>query len=74
MSALLCCGPCFDSQYLTEDGLIYPWLDSLLISMDEKVNKCHLQWKLIYKLIQFNLKINCKCVSTICLPNTNMDQ
>ncbi|XP_055323770.1 protein furry isoform X11 [Sitodiplosis mosellana] len=37
MSALLCCGPCFDPQYLTEEGLIYPWLDSLLISMDEKV-------------------------------------
>ncbi|XP_031631504.1 protein furry isoform X4 [Contarinia nasturtii] len=37
MSVLLCCGPCFDPQYLTEDGLIYPWIDSLLISMDEKV-------------------------------------
>lgn len=37
MSALLCCGPCFDSQYLTEDGLIYPWLDTLLISTDDKV-------------------------------------
>lgn len=37
MSALLCCGPCFDSQYLMEDGLIYPWLDTLLISTDDKV-------------------------------------
>lgn len=37
MSALLCCGPCFDPQYLTEDGLIYPWLDTLLISTDDKV-------------------------------------
>lgn len=39
MSALLCCGPCFDSQYLTEDGLIYPWLDTLLISTDDKVTE-----------------------------------
>lgn len=42
MSALLCCGPCFDGQYLTEDGLIYPWLDSLLISRDDKVSSVKL--------------------------------
>lgn len=38
MSALLCCGPCFDGQYLAEEGLIYHWLDSLLITPDEKVS------------------------------------
>lgn len=37
MSALLCCGPIFESQYLLEDGVLYKWLDSLLISKDEKV-------------------------------------
>lgn len=38
MSALLCCGPCFDSQYLSEDGLLYPWLDMLLSSKEDKVS------------------------------------
>lgn len=38
MSALLCCGPCFDGQYLAEEGLIYHWLDSLLITSDDKVS------------------------------------
>lgn len=37
MSALLCCGPCFDPQYLSEDGLLYPWLDMLLSSKEDKV-------------------------------------
>lgn len=37
MSALLCCGPCFNPQGLSEDGLLYPWLDMLLASHDEKV-------------------------------------
>lgn len=37
MSALLCCGACFDTQYLAEDGVIYSWLDSLLGSRDDKV-------------------------------------
>lgn len=44
MSVLLCCGPCFDPQYLTEEGLIYPWIDSLLISMNEKVNNLNFSW------------------------------
>lgn len=39
MCALLCCGPCFDSTYLlTEDGIIYRWLDALLTSRDDKVS------------------------------------
>jgi hypothetical protein len=42
MSALLCCGPCFNPQGLAEDGLLYPWLDMLLASHDEKVRFDHL--------------------------------
>lgn len=38
MSALLCCGPCFDSHNLSEDGAIYRWLDMLLESSDDKVS------------------------------------
>lgn len=37
MSALLCCGSCFDTQNLIEDGNIYSWIDSLLTSSDDKV-------------------------------------
>uniref|UniRef100_A0A336KDY9 CSON006532 protein n=1 Tax=Culicoides sonorensis TaxID=179676 RepID=A0A336KDY9_CULSO len=37
MCALLCCGPCFDSHNLSEDGHFYPWLDLLLTSKDEKI-------------------------------------
>lgn len=42
MSALLCCGACFDTQNLGEDGNIYSWLDMLLISNDEKVYLYHI--------------------------------
>jgi hypothetical protein len=38
MSALLCCGACFDTQNLGEEGNIYQWLDMLLTSTDDKVN------------------------------------
>lgn len=37
MSALLCCGPCFNPSGLAEDGSLYPWLDLLLASKNEKV-------------------------------------
>lgn len=37
MSALLCCGSCFDTLNLAEDGNIYMWLDLLLTSSDDKV-------------------------------------
>ena len=37
MSAVLCCGPVFDSNGLSDDGYIYQWLDTLLSSHDEKV-------------------------------------
>jgi hypothetical protein len=38
MSALLCCGSCFDTHNLAEDGNIYFWLDLLLTSSDDKVS------------------------------------
>ncbi|XP_055383655.1 protein furry isoform X2 [Condylostylus longicornis] len=37
MSALLCCGPIFNSNHLSEDGIIYKWLDLLLTSREEKI-------------------------------------
>lgn len=40
MSALLCCGPCFDAEGLAEDGPYYQWLDVMLESSDEKVGPC----------------------------------
>lgn len=43
MSALLCCGPCFDPHYLSEEGIIYPWLDLVnkkkLFSFFKKINE-----------------------------------
>ncbi|XP_969290.2 protein furry [Tribolium castaneum] len=38
MSALLCCGPYFDTTDLAEDSMIYHWLSGLLDSNEEKVN------------------------------------
>lgn len=39
MSGLLCCGPCFNPQSLSEEGaILYQWLDLLLASKDEKVS------------------------------------
>ncbi|XP_037037722.1 protein furry isoform X7 [Bradysia coprophila] len=37
MSALLCCGPCFDPHYLSEEGIIYPWLDLMLTSTQDNI-------------------------------------
>lgn len=38
MSAILCCGPCFDvKNLLSEEGSLYGWLNILLSSRDEKV-------------------------------------
>ncbi|CAH0386341.1 unnamed protein product [Bemisia tabaci] len=40
MCAVLCCGPCFDPQgLLSEDGSLYPWLDLLLASDNEKIRQ-----------------------------------
>lgn len=40
MSALLCCGPYFDSTRLLEDSSLFKWLSGLLNSSDEKVILC----------------------------------
>ncbi|XP_049542885.1 protein furry isoform X2 [Anopheles darlingi] len=37
ISAVLCCGPCFEPAHLAEDGAIYSWLDMLMTSNDEKI-------------------------------------
>lgn len=37
MSAVLCCGPSFDPQCLAEESCLYPWLDLLLASKDNKI-------------------------------------
>ena len=43
MSSVLCCGPCFNKQGLTEDSHsdIYSWLDVLLSSKSDKVTALH---------------------------------
>lgn len=37
MSAIMCCGPYFDTTDLGEDSMIYHWLSTLLDSSEEKV-------------------------------------
>ena len=37
MSAVVCCGPVFDTNGLNDDGYIYNWLDTLLSSHDDRV-------------------------------------
>lgn len=38
MSAVLCCGPAFDANGITDEtGYIYSWLDNLLDVHNEKV-------------------------------------
>lgn len=41
MSAVVCCGRCFDPSALAEDGSLYPWLREMLSSPNDKV-KVHL--------------------------------
>ncbi|XP_052797247.1 protein furry-like isoform X3 [Mya arenaria] len=36
MSAVVCCGPVFDTNGLNDDGYIYNWLDTLLSSHDDR--------------------------------------
>lgn len=38
MSAVLCCGPCFDPNGLAEDDCYYAWLNMLLASQDDRVS------------------------------------
>ena len=37
-TAVLCCGSCFDSQLVADDGNIYRWLALLFNSNNEKVS------------------------------------
>lgn len=39
MSAVLCCGACFDPHYLAEEGILYAWLDMLLTSQLDNVSR-----------------------------------
>ena len=59
MSALLCCGHVFYTPYLSDDGIIYKWLDMLLTSKEEKVR--------VYEFfIEFDLYIRVFICSFIC--------
>ncbi|XP_022832694.1 protein furry isoform X5 [Spodoptera litura] len=37
MSAVVCCGRCFDPTALAEDGSLYPWLREMLSSPNDKI-------------------------------------
>lgn len=37
MSALVCCGPCFAPAALAEDGSLYPWINEMLSSTNDKI-------------------------------------
>lgn len=37
MSAVVCCGRCFDPSALAEDGSLYPWLREMLSSPNDKI-------------------------------------
>ncbi|GFY64535.1 protein furry [Trichonephila inaurata madagascariensis] len=52
MSAVLCCGPCFDPQGLSEEGPFYSWLNSLLNSDVEKIYQ--LGQETVVLLLEFN--------------------
>ena len=41
MSALVCCGPIFDSSELKKDSNLYGWLDNMISSQEPRVcNAC----------------------------------
>lgn len=52
MSAVLCCGPCFDPQGISEEGPFYAWLNSLLNSDVEKIYQ--LGQETVVLLLEFN--------------------
>lgn len=58
MSSVLCCGPCFNRQGLTEDSHsdIYSWLDILLAAKNEKVYA--LAQETVVLLLEFNPDIS----------------
>jgi hypothetical protein len=56
--ASLCCGPCFDQQDLMEEGSIYPWLNRLMASVDEKVrSRCLITCERIKGTLKFQEKM-----------------
>lgn len=52
MSAVLCCGPCFDPQGLSEESPFYSWLNSLLNSELDKIYQ--LGQETVVLLLEFN--------------------
>ncbi|XP_046454255.1 protein furry-like isoform X2 [Daphnia pulex] len=58
MSSVLCCGPCFNRQGLTEDNHsdVYSWLDILLASKNDKVYG--LAQETVVLLLEFNPDIS----------------
>ena len=56
MSALLCCGHVFYTPYLSDDGIIYKWLDMLLTSKEEKVrwHALFVEYILTFDFAEFN--------------------
>ncbi|GBM95380.1 Protein furry [Araneus ventricosus] len=52
MSAVLCCGPCFDLQGLSEEGPFYSWLNDLLNADVEKIYL--LAQETVVLLLEFN--------------------
>lgn len=59
MSAVLCCGSCFDPHYMAEDGIIYPWLDMLLTSIHLNVSKILITNINIFVFRKFWIKNTC---------------
>ncbi|WAQ97896.1 FRYL-like protein [Mya arenaria] len=52
MSAVVCCGPVFDTNGLNDDGYIYNWLDTLLSSHDDRIYE--LAKETVVLLLDFN--------------------
>uniref|UniRef100_A0A3Q3KBQ7 Furry homolog a (Drosophila) n=1 Tax=Monopterus albus TaxID=43700 RepID=A0A3Q3KBQ7_MONAL len=52
MSAVLCCGPVFDSVGLSPDGYLYKWLDNILACQDPRVH--HLGCEVVILLLELN--------------------
>ncbi|XP_054710198.1 protein furry-like [Uloborus diversus] len=52
MSAVLCCGPCFDPQGISEEGPFYAWLNCLLNSESERIYL--LAQETVVLLLEFN--------------------
>lgn len=52
MTTVLCCGPTFEAQILSDDSSIYTWLDTLLGTNEEKIYQ--LAQETIVLLLEFN--------------------